>query len=131
MEQETITLDKKVLMDLLSHVAMVASEASNGVILSGHKTIPEHFAFVDSDKLPHEVREHMEMVLGNYIYELLYQPNVLAEIKCVTNYVSQAVLRDNRADIPGAIDAISRAEFELPNATRAIKDFAKSLRKLK
>lgn len=131
MEQETITLDKKVLMDLLSHVAMVASDASTGVILSGRKTLPEHFAFVDSDKLPHEVRKHVEMILNNYIVVLLYQPDVLAGIKCVTNYVSQAVLRDERADIPGAIDAINKAEFELPNAIQAIKDFAEGLRKIK
>lgn len=123
----TVTIDKKVLLDLISHVAMVASEASTGVILKDDPQILERYRFLHANELPQDLAEHVERVLSDYIAVLLSQPTVLKEAKSLTNYVSQATLFEWRGDTCTARERIHCASLEIPKVVQAIKDFAELL----
>lgn len=126
---EHIIIDKKVLFDLISHIACVADDAATGVICTQRKCIPETFAFVDSDKLPCDLRDHVELVLSGRIRFMLEQPDVLATAKIFTNYVSQAVLHEMHGETNTAQHCIENAEGVLPDVQRAIAAYSKQLHK--
>lgn len=124
---ETIIIEKKVLFDLISHVAMVAANASTGVICTDEVRVPEQFAFYQSDKLPYDLREHVELVLKEYIAELIMQPNVLKGCKSLMCHVNQAVRRDFRNDLHGARLAINLATNEASDVLREIFRYSANL----
>lgn len=122
--KETITIDKKVLFDLISHVAMVAADAATGVM---NKSVPEEFSFHMANQLPSDLNRHVEDVLSGYIRILYEQPEALKQIKTVTCHVSQAWHHDERADIKTAFDCIMKAVCEIPEAIRELHIYADML----
>lgn len=127
---ETITIDKKILFDLISYVAMVAADASTGVDFTGRKRLPEHFAFLQADQLPADLALHVEAVLSNYISQFLDQPDVVKKAKTVMNHVNQAWLHYRRMESRIAFDCIMKASSDIPAAISAIHEYVDILHDL-
>ena len=125
--KETITIDKKVLFDLLSFVEMTAEELATGVTFQDNPTIPEQYSFAQWDQLPQDLAKHVELITHNVRWEFLHQCPMLKLAKSIMCHVAQACHADDRANLDIALQCVTKALAALPSLEKQLMKFANDL----
>ena len=125
--KETITMDKKVLFDLLSFVEMTAEDLATGVTFQDNPTIPEQYSFAQWDQLPQDLAKHVELITRNVRWEFLHQCPMLKLAKSIMCHVAQACRADDRENLDIALHCAAQALAALPSLKEQLMKFANDL----